>query len=71
MYYARIKCLGCPSKLYAPGPDVSVNNFEVHLKNRIHRKRVSRRMGTSSQQAILAGGASSAEQEWEWLTMSL
>ena len=28
-------------------------------------------MGTSSQQAIMAGGASSGTQEWEWLTMSL
>ena len=28
-------------------------------------------MGASSQQPIMAGGASSGTQEWEWLTMSL
>ena len=39
MYYPRIKCKDCPGKLYTPGPEESVSNFEVHLKNRLHRKR--------------------------------
>ena len=44
MYYPRIKCLDCPGKLYTPGPETGVNNFEVHLKNRIHREKVDKRI---------------------------
>ena len=43
MYYPRIKCLDCLGKLYTPGPETSVKNFEVHLKNSIHREKVLRR----------------------------
>ena len=43
MYVPRIKCLDCPGKLYIPGPGTGVNNFEVHLKNRIHREKLLRR----------------------------
>ena len=42
-YYPRIKCRDCPGKLYTPGPDYGVDNFEVHLKNRHHRDRVASR----------------------------
>ena len=42
MYYARIKCLDCLGKLYTPGPETGVNNFEVYLKNRLHREKVER-----------------------------
>lgn len=44
MYYPRIKCLDCPGKLYTPGPETGVNNFEVHLKNRLHREKVEKRI---------------------------
>lgn len=44
MYYPRIKCLDCPGKLYTPGPETGVNNFEVHLKNRAHREKVEARV---------------------------
>lgn len=44
MYYPRIKCLDCPGKLYTPGPDTGVTNFEVHLKNKAHRERVDARV---------------------------
>ena len=44
MYYPRIKCLDCPGKLYTPGPETGVNNFEVHLRNRLHREKVERRV---------------------------
>ena len=44
MYYPRIKCLDCPGKLYTPGPGTGVTNFEVHLKNRLHRERVEERV---------------------------
>ena len=41
-YYPRIRCHDCPGKLYTP-LDMSVENFEVHLKNRQHRERVDTR----------------------------
>lgn len=44
MYYPRIKCLDCPGKLYTPGPETGVNNFEVHLKNKMHREKVESRI---------------------------
>lgn len=44
MYYPRIKCLDCPGKLYTPGPETGVTNFEVHLKNKLHRERVEERV---------------------------
>nr|BAM72038.1 Snf5 [Coprinopsis cinerea] len=40
----RIKCLDCPGKLYTPGPGETLNNYEVHLKNRLHRQRVNERL---------------------------
>lgn len=46
MYLPRIRCHDCPGKLYTPGPLMTVENFEVHLKNRAHRDRVSARVGT-------------------------
>ncbi|KAL9104983.1 MAG: hypothetical protein Q9163_000155 [Psora crenata] len=44
MFYPRIKCLDCPGKLYTPGPEAGVTNFEVHLKNKVHRERVEERV---------------------------
>lgn len=44
MYLPRIKCLDCPGKLYTPGPGMTTDNFEVHLKNRGHRERVNARV---------------------------
>ncbi|TCD69938.1 SWI/SNF chromatin-remodeling complex subunit [Steccherinum ochraceum] len=46
----RIKCKDCPGKLYTPGPGESLQNYEVHLKNRQHRHKVTQR--------ISGGGAS-------------
>ncbi|RDW59479.1 SNF5-domain-containing protein [Coleophoma cylindrospora] len=43
MYLPRIRCHDCPGKLYTPGPDTTVDNFEVHLKNRQHREKVAAR----------------------------
>ncbi|KAI9678922.1 MAG: SWI/SNF chromatin-remodeling complex subunit [Trizodia sp. TS-e1964] len=40
MFCARIRCHDCPGKLYTPGPGKTLDNFEVHLKNRVHRERV-------------------------------
>ena len=43
MYFPRIKCLDCPGKLYTPGPGITVENFKIHLENRIHREKVEER----------------------------
>lgn len=43
MYLPRIRCHDCPGKLYTPGPGMTVENFEVHLKNRLHREKVDAR----------------------------
>jgi SWI/SNF-related matrix-associated actin-dependent regulator of chromatin subfamily B protein 1 len=51
MYLPRIRCHDCPGKLYTPGPETTVGNFEVHLKNRQHRERVDARITTSGQSA--------------------
>jgi SWI/SNF-related matrix-associated actin-dependent regulator of chromatin subfamily B protein 1 len=45
MYLPRIRCSDCPGKLYTPGPGTTVENFEVHLKNRGHRDKVEGRVG--------------------------
>lgn len=68
MYLTRIRCHDCPGKLYTPGPDQTVANFEVHLKNRQHREKVDARAkkgpraastgSSSSAQAAGSGGAS-------------
>lgn len=43
-YFPRIRCHDCPGKLYTPGPGMTVENFEVHLKNRLHREKVDGRV---------------------------
>ncbi|EJD52084.1 hypothetical protein AURDEDRAFT_55928 [Auricularia subglabra TFB-10046 SS5] len=40
----RVKCFDCPGKLYKPGPAQSLDNFEVHLRNRLHRQKVAARV---------------------------
>ncbi|KAJ5690649.1 hypothetical protein N7462_005041 [Penicillium macrosclerotiorum] len=40
----RIRCHDCPGKLYTPGPGMTVDNFEVHLRNRQHKERVEERL---------------------------
>ncbi|KAF2477946.1 SNF5-domain-containing protein [Lindgomyces ingoldianus] len=44
----RIRCIDCPGKLYTAGPGLTVENFEVHLKNRQHKASVERRTGKTS-----------------------
>lgn len=51
MYLPRIRCHDCPGKLYTPGPGMTVENFEVHLKNRQHRDRVGSRVATTQEGA--------------------
>jgi SWI/SNF-related matrix-associated actin-dependent regulator of chromatin subfamily B protein 1 len=54
-YLPRIRCHDCIGKLYTPGPETTVGNFEVHLKNRLHREKVDARAAKSTSKA--AGGA--------------
>ncbi|KAB8077055.1 hypothetical protein BDV29DRAFT_154139 [Aspergillus leporis] len=47
-YLPRIRCHDCPGKLYTPGPGTTVDNFEVHLRNRQHKERVEERLARSA-----------------------
>ncbi|KAJ7938865.1 hypothetical protein B0H13DRAFT_1587353 [Mycena leptocephala] len=40
----RITCLDCPGKVYIFGPGETLSNFELHLRNSLHRQRVNDRM---------------------------
>jgi SWI/SNF-related matrix-associated actin-dependent regulator of chromatin subfamily B protein 1 len=60
-YYPRIKCKDCPGKLYTPGPEKGVENFEVHLRNRQHRHQVSKRIGDHGMNMSLAAAAQITE----------
>lgn len=44
-FLPRIRCMDCPGKLYNAGPEQSVSNFELHLKNRVHMTNVAQRTG--------------------------
>ncbi|KAF9892441.1 SWI/SNF chromatin-remodeling complex subunit [Aspergillus nanangensis] len=55
-YLPRIRCHDCPGKLYTPGPAMTVDNFEVHLRNRQHKERVEERLSRSG----LAGANASS-----------
>ncbi|OAX84291.1 hypothetical protein ACJ72_01333 [Emergomyces africanus] len=50
-YFPRIRCHDCPGKLYTPGPAMTVDNFEVHLKNRQHKERVEERHAKAAEAA--------------------
>ncbi|KAL7902377.1 hypothetical protein HDV63DRAFT_361561 [Trichoderma sp. SZMC 28014] len=52
----RIRCLDCTTKLYTPGPDMTAQKFEAHLKFSGHRERVRARLAAQGN----AGGTSSA-----------
>lgn len=41
----RIRCHDCPTMVYTTGPDFTLANFEVHLRNRKHREKVKERLG--------------------------
>jgi SWI/SNF-related matrix-associated actin-dependent regulator of chromatin subfamily B protein 1 len=42
-FLPRIKCNDCPGRIYAAGPEHTAGNFEVHLRNRVHKERVEAR----------------------------
>jgi SWI/SNF-related matrix-associated actin-dependent regulator of chromatin subfamily B protein 1 len=59
-YLPRIRCLDCPGKLYTPGPMTTVDNFEVHLRNRQHKERVEERVRSGGGVPIRTDSAHSA-----------
>lgn len=59
-YLPRIRCHDCPGKLYTPGPEMTVGNFEVHLKNRFHREKVDARLAREGITPVAAGSAPAA-----------
>lgn len=46
-FLPRIRCIDCPGKLYNAGPEHTVTNFELHLKNRVHMNNVAKRTAQS------------------------
>lgn len=40
----RIRCLDCTAKLYTPGPDMTAQKFETHLRFSSHREAVRNRL---------------------------
>jgi len=42
-YQPRIRCTDCPGKFYNTGPGQTLENFEIHLKNRKHKDMVEQR----------------------------
>ncbi|TIB69684.1 SNF5-domain-containing protein [Wallemia mellicola] len=55
----RIKCLDCPGKMYTPGPGMTVENFEKHLKNRQHKQKLMARLGITDGLSPLNGPSTS------------
>ncbi|KAL7275170.1 SWI/SNF chromatin-remodeling complex subunit [Rhizina undulata] len=59
-YTPRIRCHDCPGKLYTPGPEKTVDNFLMHLKNRGHRERVETRVRNQRASASVNASATTA-----------
>lgn len=45
-FLPRIRCNDCPGKLYTAVPGRVIQDFEVHLRNRVHRETVQNRAGS-------------------------
>ncbi|CAH0026815.1 unnamed protein product [Clonostachys rhizophaga] len=44
VWLPRIRCLDCPTKLYTPGPDMTAQKFEAHLRFSSHKEKVRQRL---------------------------
>ncbi|PNY26456.1 SWI/SNF chromatin-remodeling complex subunit snf5 [Tolypocladium capitatum] len=44
----RIRCLDCTTKLYTPGPDMTAQKFEAHLRFSGHREKVKQRLASQN-----------------------
>lgn len=43
VFMPRMRCFDCPGKVYTAVPGKVVDDFEVHLRNRVHREKVAAR----------------------------
>ncbi|KAJ4312301.1 SWI/SNF chromatin-remodeling complex subunit [Fusarium piperis] len=50
----RIRCLDCTTKLYTPGPDMTAQKFEAHLKFSAHKNQVRQRQAREAAAAAAA-----------------
>lgn len=50
MFHSKIKCLDCPGRLHSPGPGMSIDNFQIHLKSHLHRENVQKSVKVRGQQ---------------------
>ncbi|KZT54062.1 hypothetical protein CALCODRAFT_439207 [Calocera cornea HHB12733] len=48
----KVKCLDCPGKV-RKNPEETLSGFEVHLKNRNHRRAVDARLSGKPQPAVV------------------
>ena len=48
VYMPRIRCNDCPGKLYTAIPGKVLEDFEVHLRNRVHREKVAERQAAAA-----------------------
>ncbi|KAJ6446383.1 transcription factor Snf5p [Purpureocillium lavendulum] len=55
----RIRCLDCSTKLYTPGPDMTAQKFETHLKFSGHRDKVAQRLASQKGSGSDAGTSGS------------
>lgn len=46
----KMKCVDCGPKILAPGPGRTLSNFEAHLKQKIHRTNVERKLNLNKPQ---------------------
>ena len=60
VFIPRIRCHDCPGKLYTPGPELTLKNFEVHLKNKNHREKVNARVAGEGASGGVNRGSSGA-----------
>lgn len=49
-FHSKIKCLDCPGRLHSPGLGMSIDNFQIHLKSRLHRENVQKSVKVRGQQ---------------------
>ncbi|CZR67356.1 uncharacterized protein PAC_17255 [Phialocephala subalpina] len=50
MNLLRMGCSDCPRELYAPRPDLTVDDFDVHLNSFLHKTRVEISLNTGARQ---------------------
>lgn len=47
-YVPRIRCPDCPQKTYMPGPGMTAEGFEAHVRTGMHKSNVEDRVARAS-----------------------